>query len=572
MNIDQLLLALAVMMLVTAVALALAKKLNVGSIVALMAVGMALGPHSPWPLVTGHVAELQAVGEIGVMLLLFVVGVGLKPKGLWSMRKLVLGLGSGQYLLSAAAITAVAISAAGLHWQAALVAGLALAMSSTAMPLQMLQERGDGGSAQSEAVVAVDVFQSLAAIAVLALIPVLAARHTHPALTSTLYKALEVCAALGAVYLVGRFALPRALALTARSLGSGAFGLVVLAAVLAAGWLMDRLGVSMALGTLMVGVLLSTSPFADQVMAAATPAKQVLLSLFFIAIGMAIDFKALGALGASLFLYLPAVLAIKFAVVVLLTIMLGLGLRGALLSALLLMPLDEIGYVVFASARAHGLLDDRSYAMGLAATSLSFIVSPLLISLGYRLSHRLGERQRAHGESGSADGRVVLVGYGHVAHGLCLMLERAQLPYVCFETDLARLREARRLKHNVHYGDIADPAMMAAVALDRARLVIVAAGEYALAKRVTGELRHFHRDVPVMAAVGYLTQRDELRRLGVERVVALAPEAALAFGLSMLQSLGVPAVEADAIIAALKVHDYAALRGAGAEIAAATVL
>ena len=158
---------------------------------------MALGPHSPWPLVTDHIDELQAVGEIGVMLLLFVVGLGLKPKGLWSMRKLVLGLGSGQYLLSAAAITAVAVWVGGLHWQPALVAGLALAMSSTAMPFQVLQERGDGGSAQREAVVAVDVFQSLAAIPVLALLPVIAARHAQPELTSTLYKACEVCAAAG---------------------------------------------------------------------------------------------------------------------------------------------------------------------------------------------------------------------------------------------------------------------------------------------------------------------------------------------------------------------------------------
>jgi len=564
MNIDQLLLAVALMMLATAAALAVAKKLNVGSIVALMAVGMALGPHSPWPLVTGHIEELQAVGEIGVMLLLFLVGLGLKPKGLWSMRKLVLGLGLGQYFLSAAAIAAVAMWGGGLHWQGALVSGLALAMSSTAMPFQVLQERGDAGSAQGRAVVAVDLFQSLAAIAVLALLPVLAARQTHPELAPTLYKAVEVCGALGGVYLLGRYALPPALALTARGLGSGAFALIVLAAVLAAGWLMDRVGISMALGTLLVGVLLSGSPFAEQVKAAATPAKQVLLGLFFIAIGMAIDFHALASEAASLLFYLPIVLAIKLAIVLLLTMLFGLGLRAALVSALLLMPLDEIGYVVFASARHHGLLDERSYALGLAAISLSFLVSPLLISLGYNLSHRLGERRHAVGESGSADGRVVLAGYGTIGRSFCMMLEHAQIPYVCFENDVARLHEASQLKHNVRYGDIADPAMMAAAAFERARLVVVATREYAVAKRMIGNLRHFYRDVPLMAAVDFLMQRDELRRLGVERVVALAPEAALDFGLSILRTLDVPPDEAGAIIGGLKRNDYEALRRAGA--------
>jgi len=564
MNIDQLMLAVAVMMLATAAALGVAKKLNVGSIVALMAVGIGLGPHSPWPLVTGHVDQLQAVGEIGVILLMFVVGLALKPKGLWSMRALVLGLGSGQYLLTAGAITALAIWVGGLRWQPALVMGLALAMSSTAMPFQVLQERGDRGSRQAEAVVAVDIFQSLAAIALLALLPVLATQHAQPELSSTLYKALEVCAAVGAVYLLGRVALPRALMLTARSLGSGAFVLIVLAAVFAAGWMMDQAGVSMALGAMMVGVLLSTSPFAEQVKAAATPAKQVLLGLFFIAIGMAIDLKALGALGAGLLLYLPILLAIKFAVVLALALLFGFRLRSAVLSALLLMPFDEIGYVVFASARGHGLLTEQSYATGLAMISLSFIVSPLLINAGYRLSRLLASQGMPQGESGSADGRVVLVGYGHVARGLCLMLERAQVPYVCYETNLARLRDALRLRHNVHYGDIADPAMMTAVALERARLVIVAPGDYALAKRMTDSLVQFYRKVPVMAAVDYLAEREELRRLGVEHVVALAPEAVVGFGQSMLVSLGTPATEAQAISAALKTQDYAALRRAGA--------
>jgi len=256
MNIDQLLLAVAVMMLATALALGIAKKLNLGSTVALMAVGMALGPHSPWPLLTSHVAELQTVGEIGVMLLLFVVGLGVQPKSLWSMRTLLLGLGSGQYLLSTLAITTVLILASGLHWQRALVVGLALAMSSTAMPFQVLQERGDRGSRQREAVIAVDIFQSLAAILVLALIPVLAARHAQPAVTSTLDKAAVVLATVGAVYVLGRYALPRALTLAARSLGSGAFALIVLAAVFAGGYLMDRVGVSMALGAFMISVLL----------------------------------------------------------------------------------------------------------------------------------------------------------------------------------------------------------------------------------------------------------------------------------------------------------------------------
>jgi glutathione-regulated potassium-efflux system protein KefB len=564
MNIQQLLLAVAVMLLATAVALGVAKKLNLGSIVALLVVGMALGPHSPRPLFTGHIAELQAIGEIGVMLLLFVVGLSIKPGRLWSMRRLVVGLGASQYLLTAAAIAALLIGMSAVQWQAALVVGLALAMSSTAMPLQFLRERGGSPGPEGEAVIAVDIFQSLAVIPVLALLPVLAARHTHPDLVSTLDKAIAVCAVLAAVYVTGRFVLPRALMLTARNLGSGAFALVVLAGVFGAAWLVEQVGISMALGTFMIGVLLSTSPFAEQVKGAATPAKQVLLALFFISIGMAIDIKELAALGPSLLLYLPLLLLVKLGIVLLLAIIFRLGVHAAFLSGLLLMPFDEIGYVIFASANTHGLLSDRAHALGLAAISLSFIVSPLLINLGYRLAQRLEHRRLEEAPDRPADGQVVVAGYSPAALALCVMLERAQVPYVCYETDVSRLREAVGTMHNVHYGDIADPSMMEAVALARARLVVAAAGEYVRVKRLIGNLRQFYREVPVMAAVRYLAEQEELRQLGTENVAALAPESALTFGQSVLVALGVTADQATAIVGALKADDYAELRRAGA--------
>src|SRR5215468_5043523 len=156
MDISQLMFAVAVMMLATAIAVGVAKKLQLGSIVALLVVGMALGPHSPMPLLTGHVDEMQAIGEIGVMLLMFAVGLELQPTQVWSMRRLVFGLGTAQYVLTTLAILAFLALAVGIgrvHWQAALVASLGLAMSSAAIPLPILQERGESTSIQGRAVI-----------------------------------------------------------------------------------------------------------------------------------------------------------------------------------------------------------------------------------------------------------------------------------------------------------------------------------------------------------------------------------------------------------------------------------
>jgi glutathione-regulated potassium-efflux system protein KefB len=405
-------------------------------------------------------------------------------------------------------------------------------------------------------------------IPVLALIPILGVGHAGNGYIPTAGKALVVCAAVAAVYVLGRYLLPRALVLTARNLGSGAFALIVLAGVFGAGWLMDKVGISMALGAFMIGVLLSTTVFAQQIKAAATPAKQVLLGLFFIAIGMAIDLKEVAAIGGSLLIYLPVLLTIKFAVLFVLALVFRLGVRTALLTGLLLMPFDEIAYVVFANAKTNGLLNARTYTIGLTVISLSFVVSPVLINLGYKLADRLKRVPQLDpaltATAQSMKDHVLVVGYSYVGRAICLMLEWGKIPYICFETDLTRITEARRLKHNVHYGDATDPALLGLLRLARARSVIVTTGIYDSTKRIISNLRQFYPNVPVMTAVQYLAQREELRHMGATQVMALAPEGTLSFGRSILDSLGVSEGQAAAIISSLEANDYAVLRGVGA--------
>ena len=559
--------AAAVMMGATVVAVAVAKKLELGSIVALLFVGMALGPHSPMPLLTGHIDEMQAIGQIGVMLLLFAVGLDLQPSRLWSMRGLVFGLGSAQYLLTTAAIAAfftVVLGVATVTWQSALVVGLAIAMSSSAIPLPILQERGEGATAHGRAVVAIDILQGLMVVPVLALIPILAAGSAHGQQMLGIEKTFEVAAAIAGVYVLGRYLLPRALTLTARDLGPGGFAVIVLAGVFFAGWWMETAGISMALGAFMIGVLLSTTVFADQVKAAVAPARQLLLAVFFIAIGMAIDPKQVVELKSELLLYLPALLLIKFVVIFVLARLFRLGSRPAFLTGLLSMPFDEIAYVILASASANGLLNERYYTIGLIAVSLSFVVSPLLINLGYKVIERLSLRQTQGGPTATTavtEGSVVVAGAGYTGRAICRMLERAHVSYTAFELNPEYVAKAQQAKHNVHYGDIADPTMMDAVAIARVRLVIVTMSLYDSTRRMIGNLRQFYPGVPVMTAVQYLAQRDELQQMGAKHVVALAPEGALSFGHSVLDRLGIPARQTDTIIASLKSRDYAGLRG-----------
>jgi len=565
-DINQLLFAAAVMMGATAVAVGLAKKLGLGAIVALLVVGMALGPHSPMPLFTSQVGEMQAIGEIGVTLLVFAVGLDLQPTQVWSIRRLVFGLGAAQYALTTAAVVAfLALSIGIVHvqWQAALVVGLALTMSSAAIPFPILQERGEGASPQGRAVVAIDIFQGFMVVPVLALIPILATGSARSGFSIDLGKTIEVVAALAGVYVLGKFILPRALTLTARSLGPGGFAVTVLAAVFFAGWWMETVGISMALGAFMIGILLSTTVYAEQVKAAVTPAKQLLLAIFFIAIGMAIDLKQLFELKGDLLLYLPALLAIKFVVLFFLARAFGLALRPAILTGVLMMPFDEIAYVILASANSSGLLSPREYAVGLSVISLSFVLSPLLINLAYKLSERLNRARPAGVQQEAvapAEESVVVAGYGYVGRTVCTVLEQAQIRYTAFELEADWLAMAKTWKHNVRYGDVANPTIIQAIASSRPRLIIAANGSNDTTRRMIDHLRQFYPRVPVIAAVPYLVQRDELRGTGLTEVLALAPEGVLSFGRHILERLGVAASQAKAIVGLLEADDYAALR------------
>jgi len=567
MTTDQILLAVAVMIVAVVVTGSVAKKLNLGSTVALLVVGMALGPHSPRPLLTGHVDVLQTVGEIGVILLLFLVGLNAEPKRLSSMRSLIFGLGTAQYLLTTLAIAGLLIAVSHLHWQSALIIALGLAMSSAAVAFSSLEEHAESVSPRSRVVMAVEIYQDFLTIPVLAVIPLLASNSMQAPPVPTVFKTLQVCALIAAVYLFARYGLPKALSFAARKHNIEEFTLIIIAAIFGAAWTMNKVGLSTALGAFMVGMVLSTSVFAEQIKASVSSIKGRLLGVFFIAIGMSINLREVIGIGGPLLYYLPTLLLIKIAVVIALALGFRLGFRTSVLAGLLLAPFDEMAYIIFSSAHKSGLLTEQAYAMGLMGISFSFVVSPVLINLGYKLVDRFSTGPKPDLPlkelSESSHDHVVVVGYSYVGRVICGILERANVPYIAFERSLDRLEVAKKGKHKVHYGDVTDPAMMGALAISRARAVIVTTRDYAAIKRMTGTLRQFYPSVKVMTAVPYLFQRDELRQMGTTQVIALTPEGTLSFGRLVLGELGIRTDDIDTIISSLRSDDYAPMRGFG---------
>lgn len=573
MTTDEIMLAGALVIIAALVAKGIAERLALGSIVGLLAVGFAFGPHSPYPMLGNYVEELRAVGEIGVVLLLFLIGLDTRPEQLRSMRGLVFGSAVLQYLLVTAALTAVFALLGFEPWQAALVVALGLAMSSDAVAMGAIEAHGERTTPQGRAVTAALIAQGFIVIPVLAAIPLLAApdagHHVRFGLPSTT-RALQLLGAIAVVVLGGRYLLPLALGWCARRLGPNGFGLAILAAVLLAAWVMDVVGASMALGSFLLGMILSGSTFADQIRASIGSRKTLLLGIFFIAIGMSIDPAELARVGWELVAVLPLLLGIKVASMLLLARVFGIDLRAALLAGMLLAPFDEVGFVVFASALHSGLLHHEGYALGLTLISFSFVVSPPLINLTYAL----GRRWRRHAPAPTAtpaaepgEGHLAIVGYSYTGRVICALLARAGVPYIAFDLELERVAEGRDLGHNVHYGDVTDPDMLGAESVAGARDVIVTTRDYEQTRSVVSNLRAFYPQVPVVAAVPYLFQRDELRRLGVPDAMALMPEGMLELGRQVLTRAGVPAEEIEQHTADLRADDYALLRGVRAVVA-----
>jgi glutathione-regulated potassium-efflux system protein KefB len=413
----------AVLLLVVAsIAVALFRHLGLGTILGLLVTGIIVGPHTPGPFVTKEVDSVRQFTEIGVVMLLFLIGLEMKPSRLWGLRRMLFGLGSLQIILSTLGI-AVYFRLFHESWTTALLLGASFALSSTAIVIQMLRDRGEVASAHGQTAFAVLLMQDLAVVPLLAAIPVVADTGPLPLGLPLWERAGVAVAMVSMVVVIGRYAVPWALDYLARRNHREAFFLTALAAMFMAALAMDRAGMSMALGAFLMGMMLSTSRYSLQIEAAMEPHKGLLMSLFFVAVGMSVDVQALARNPLEFSAHVLAIVTIKVAILFGLCLAFGTGRRTALRVAFLLSQGGEFGFVVFGSCKALGLIDDQTFVTAIAVISFSMLLTPILIKLGGWLTQRyapdatgMAPAYGHHDQSGSDAIRAVIAGYGRVGH------------------------------------------------------------------------------------------------------------------------------------------------------------
>ena len=535
------------------------QRLHIPSSLGYLLVGLILGPHTAGPTV--HVPEFKVLAEFGVVFLLFSIGLNYSLPQLHAMRHQILGLGTAQVALTTAAVAAL-LWLAGLSPAVAFVIGAVFAQSSSTIIGRQLAEQGEDATPHGRLGLAISVFQDVTAVPFLILIPVLGAATGMNALAGELGWAMaKAVLAFALVFYAVRWAMRPLFHMVAERRSAELFTLTVLLVVLAAAWTTNSLGLSLAFGAFLAGMMLGETEFRHQVESSIRPFRDVLLGLFFVGIGMLIDPGTLPRIWHWALLGALLLLLSKIVVVALIVRRSGMDALAAWRTALLLAVGGEFGFALLAIALDASVIDPEIGQIVLTAVLFSMIAGVLLIRYNQAIATRLA-RPAAEGPpladrvAGLPAPQVLIGGYGRVGHTIAVLLKSSGVDFVAFDTDPKRVQQGQADGHAVLYGDIADPELLAAARAERASLAIVTVDSHAVALRTVAALRQHCPQVPVIARARDLEASSALVNAGAIHAYPEAIESSLRLGATALRMLRIPTVDIDLMLQDIRDWDY----------------
>lgn len=526
---------------------------RLGAVPGFLVAGVIVGPSGLALIDTAN--EIVHLAEIGVVLLLFVIGIELKPSRLWLMRRQVFGLGSAQVLLTGVVLAVAAHLFFALPARVSVLLGAALALSSTAFVLQLLVEHKALNSPHGRASFSILLLQDLAVVPLLALVPLVA----DPKVGNSGEIALalvESVAVLALVLASGRYLLHPLLHRVARAGSPEVLTASALLIVLGGAMATDAAGLSMAMGAFLAGLLMSESAYRHQVMAEIQPFRGLLIGLFFMSMGMMLDLDHLlqGPLGV--FGLLAVLLGIKAITLFALARLFGLQSAPAMAVSLLLAQSGEFTLIVLSLARQSDLLDPQTFQDLLLVVLLSMLVTPLLARLARRLTADRPEA-RPQDEPTAAEAPVVIAGYGRVGHRIGEILSQAGQHFVAFDSNPVIAASERARGNPVYYGDVSQPGLLRTVGAADAQLVIVTLNDPESTKRLVTSLREQYPNVQVLARGHNLETCQSLSRMGAAGVVSENVEASLELSRMALERVGLEAARREDLLSAFRERYHA---------------
>ncbi len=532
---SDLLLAGLLFLFAAVVAVPVASRLGIGAVLGYLLAGIAIGP---WGLAfISDVDEILHFSELGVVFLMFIIGLELNPSRLWQLRRPIFGVGTGQVLISAAVLAGL-LMLTDFSWQAAVVGGIGLAMSSTAMALQLMRDKGMNRSESGQLGFSVLLFQDLAVIPALALVPLLAGNgDEHP---DWIRIGLKVLAFAG-MLLFGRYLLRPVFRFIAGSGVREVFTAAALLLVLGSALFMDALGFSMALGTFIAGVLLAESEYRHELEIAIEPFKGLLLGLFFISVGMALN---LGVLYTHLLWVAVSVLvlvAVKILVLWGLARLHGLRADERLQFAGVLSQGGEFAFVLFSTASSQKLFHNDQMALLLVTVTLSMMTTPLLMKfIDKLLARRINSVEESDEKPWVEDDRpeVIVVGFGRFGQVIGRLLMANKKRITVLERDIAAVNLMRKYGYKVYYGDAAELELLRSAGAERARSIVITCNEPEDTMKVVHLCQQHFPHLAILARARGRVEAHELLQAGVDQFSRETFSSALELGRKVLMSLG----------------------------------
>ena len=540
----------AVFLLTAVLLVPLFRRAKLGAVIGYLAAGIVIGPHG-LKLIGDPAATLQ-FAEFGVVLLLFLIGLELEPRRLWVMRRHVFGLGGAQVVVTGAVLAAAAI-ALGLDWRAATIAGLGLALSSTALVLQSLSERDQLASRHGRQAFAVLLFQDLAVIPLLALLPLLAGEGGD----LRLVPALKGLAAIAVVIVASRLAVRPALSFVARWGGRDVFTAAALLLVVGAALLMEAIGLSASLGAFLAGVLVADSEFRHELEADIEPFKGLLLGLFFIAVGMSANLALLASAPLAVIGLAVGLMAVKFVLLLGIARLAGSPGQTGVCLATALCQGGEFAFVLFTAAAAIGVMTGETMQLLILAVTVSMLLSPPLFVAHDALLARWRERS-ARPEFDTINepaNPVIIAGYGRVGQIVSRVLRMAGIPFTAIELSYQQVDFVRRFGNKVYYGDASRLELLQAAKTGEARLFVLAIDDVEASVRCAQMVRRHFPNVPIVARARNRLHAFRLRDLGVRLILRDTFPASLDMARHALERLGFPEAATAAALALFRRHD-----------------
>ncbi|SCX23723.1 Kef-type potassium/proton antiporter, CPA2 family [Nitrosomonas eutropha] len=535
------------------------QRLHIPTSLGYLLVGILLGPHTAGPVVS--MPGLESLAEFGVVFLLFTIGLNFSLPQMDALRTRVLGLGTGQVVLTTL-VVGVVTWLAGLPIIAAFVFGAVFAQSSTTIIASLLTEQGEVNTPHGRLGLAMSVFQDVTAVPFLVVIPVLGVSVAADVLAGSLALAFaKAVLAFILVFIVGRWLLSPFFQIISERRSVEVFTLAVLLVALFAAWITNSLGLSLAFGGFLAGLVLGKTEFRHQVESSISPFRDVLLGLFFIGIGMRFNPVAIPPIWQWTLLGALLILISKILIVAALVRGIGVDARMMWRTGLMLSVGGEFGLALIAIALDSGVIDIGLGQIAISSVLLSMVLGAVLIRFNDAIATFLTKTPPPSDEEAAelpqaAERSVIIGGYGRMGRTIAILLHACGIPFVAFDTDPRRVALGRADRHAVWLGDIADPILLASIRVERASLIVLAVDIKSTALSAMIYIKRTSAHVPVIVRVRDLETSRHLLAAGAAHAYPETIESSLSLGVTALRMLNVAADEIEEAVQNLRNRGY----------------